>query len=69
MARRTNKVDFTKGAIYEQNGEFFIEEFKSDSTKTYNLSEYLRQFVSTEDNIRKVNITITEVFDMESSGD
>lgn len=65
----TNKVAFSKGILYEEDGEFFIEEIKKDSSQTYNLSEHIKRYISTEDNPRLVDISINEVFDMEGLGD
>lgn len=65
----TNKVAFQKGIIYEEDGEFFIEEIKKDSSETFNLSQYIRKYVSNDDEPRLVDISINEVFNMESLGD
>jgi len=69
MAKMTNKVAFQKGIIYEEDGEFFIEEIKKDSSETFNLSQYIRKYVSNDDEPRLVDISINEVFNMESLGD
>lgn len=69
MARKTNKITFSKGIIYEEDGEFFIEEIKKDSSETHSLTVYLRSFMGTEENPRLADVTINEVFDVESLGD
>lgn len=65
MAQLTNKVAFKKGIIYEEDGEFFIEEIKRDYSETHSLSEYLKKYIGSEDNPRVVDVTINEVFDVE----
>lgn len=71
MAKMTNRIAFQKGIIYEEDGDFYIEEIKNDSSKTFNLSEHIRKYASSEDdeNPRVVDLTINEVFQMEGSGD
>lgn len=69
MARRTNRIAFKKGMVYEEDGEFFIEEVKRDYTETHSLTQYLRKFMGDEDEPRLVDITVSEVFDIESLGD
>lgn len=67
----TNKVAFKKGIIYEEDGEFFIEEIKRDSSETYNLSQYIRKYTSdqNDEEPRLVDISINEVFQVEGLND
>lgn len=65
MAKITNKVSFKKGIIYEESGEFFIEEITKNSSETHNLSEYIRRYSSDEDEPKLVDLTINEVFGVE----